>query len=153
MFLGPVPVLDLEPHILAILGASSMASGTLLVVWGASKLGSRRLEERGESFLAPTLAVDALDADLRVTYMQTLVVDARCNARYGAETAHVWSPLGREIRRSLVAIQGARHAAEIEAPPAPLEELLDSASRHVQNGRPLDANWDALVGRAKGQRR
>ena len=145
-------MLDLEPHILALLGASSMASGTLLVVWGASKLGAKRLDERSESFLAPTLAVDALDADLRVAYMQTLVVDARCNARYGSDTAEVWSPLGRELRRALVTLQAERHDGAHSERLTDVERLLDRASSHVQGGGRLDDFWAALVESARGLR-
>lgn len=125
-----------------------MLTGTLLVLWGTSKLTKSGTDGRAESFLAPTLAVDALDDDLRVIYMQSLVIDARCNARYGSDCAEVWSPFGREIRRGLVACQAKRHAGEADAAQY-AEELSERASTHVQDGEPLDDEWRRLVAAAR----
>ena len=146
-------VFNLEPHILALLGATSMASGTLLVVWGAAKLSARHGAERAQSFLAPTLAVDALDSDLRVIYLQTLVLDARCQDRFGDEHAAAWSPLGRELRRSIVAVQAGRHRGKQRRDAVDVvDDLITDASEYIETKSDLGPPFDALVEAARHAR-
>lgn len=143
-------VFNLEPHILALLGATSMASGTLLVVWGATKLSSKQATERVQSFLAPTLAVDALDPDLRVIYLQTHVLDARCQDRFGDHEAETWSPLGRELRRSIVAVQAGRHRGQQRRDAVDLlEDLIDEGTECVERETTLGPTFTALIERAR----
>lgn len=90
--------------ILLILGGATLVAGSALAMVGLSTmLGQRR--PPNQSFLAPVLAVDALDADLRVAYSKTIVLDARASAESrGAED----SRLGAEIRRLILEIQASR---------------------------------------------
>ena len=130
-----------------------MASGTLLVVWGAAKLSARHGAERAQSFLAPTLAVDALDSDLRVIYLQTLVLDARCQDRFGDEHAAAWSPLGRELRRSIVAVQAGRHRGKQRRDAVDVvDDLITDASEYIETKSDLGPPFDALVEAARHAR-
>ena len=131
-------MLDLEPHILALLGALTALLGAGIIAWGATALGSARSGGRSESLLAPTLAVDALDPDLRVMYMRTLVLDARCQARYGDGS---WDTLGRELRRLLVLEQAERTADGSAVDLGRVEQLIELALDHVIAGGPLAEDW------------
>jgi hypothetical protein len=137
-----VPLLD--PPIMAILGALSMLAGVGLVIWGARHLGSDS-DPRADSLLAPTLAADTLDPDLRVLYARTLVLDAQCQRHYGDDDRAQWSVMGRELRRALVATQS-RRIRGVDAPSADtLERLLDRAIERVRNGEPLDDEWRGIL--------
>lgn len=146
-------MVELEPHILAILGVATAATGIGLVAWGASAIGSSKSGGRSESFLAPTLTIDTLDDDLRVLYMRTMVLDARCQARYGAALRDEWSLLGRELRRTIVTLQADRHGGRDPGPPdrfEGLETTLDAAIDHVVHSRPLDQRWHDWIVQIRG---
>lgn len=134
--------MELEPHILALIGAATAAAGVGLVVYSASAASTERSSGTSESLLAPTLAVDTMDPDLRVAYMRTLVLDARLQARNGeAPTA-----LGRELRRCLVSLQARRFAQQTTDLTAPLIELIDEACDAAEDGvadPPLREEWIA----------
>ena len=121
--------LEFTPQVLALLGAATSMGGVALVVWGAKILAQSRSQGASESLLAPTLAVDTLDPDLRIAYMRTRVVDARESARNTA------SPIGRELRRGLVAVQAARFAGQRTPLEAQLltmvDDVCDELSAHT----------------------
>ncbi len=140
--------MELEPHILALLGAATAAAGAGLVVWGAINVAGRGAARTGDSLLAPTLAVDTLDPDLRVAYMRTLVLDARLVAR-GIGTP---SLLGRELRRCLVALQAIRHAGGTHQASIALEDLVAEACDEIEVGEVAAARWDGWLVRARNLR-
>lgn len=142
--------MELDSHIIAVLGALTAAAGAGLVVWGATTIASRNSDGTGASLLAPTLAVDTLDPDLRVAYMRTLVLDARVQTRFGESPA---SPLGRELRRAIVGVQARRHAGADEDLLGDVEEVLDVAAAAVEQGDLPDERWTAWIRRARALRR
>lgn len=95
----------------------------MLVVGGVSArvawVAWRKSPTSQQSFLAPVLIVDALDVDLRVPYLKTMVLDARWDAEFpDQDSPH----LGAEIRRLVLEVQAERRA-----------------------GRDLDVAWSELV--------
>lgn len=135
---------ELEPHILAILGAATAAAGVGLVIWGATAASSKPSHGTDSSLLAPTLAVDTMDPDLRVAYMRTLVFDARLQARSGTR-----SPLGRELRRCLVALQARIHAGETQGAEEDLFALIAAISTEIETATEHDRRQDAWVKQAQ----
>jgi hypothetical protein len=128
---------------MAILGALSMVAGIAVLLWSIRRLGeSPRVAN--QSLLAPTLAVDTLDADLRVLYMRTLVLDAHCQAAYGDERSSEWSPLGRELRRAVVAMQARRVQGNPEEPADAIEQIIERAIEHAHDEAGLDDEWETL---------
>lgn len=94
--------------ILLIVGSLTLVAGSALTLVGLATLQGNRNPSR-QSFLAPVLAIDALDADLRVAYSKTMVLDARaCAENRSIEE----NGLGAEIRRLILAIQAARGRGE-----------------------------------------
>jgi len=140
--------MELEPHIMALIGAATAAAGVGLVVWSATAAASSDpLDAPRESLLAPTLAVDTLDSDLRVAYMRTLVLDARMQVRHGEQPTE----LGRELRRGLVALQAIRHAGDAHPTSIPLLELIDLACDAADGDLP--SPWDDWLAESKSMRR
>lgn len=136
---------------MAIIGVLSMLAGVALITWGARRLG-KSPDPRADSLLAPTLAIDTLDPDLRVLYTKTLVLDAKCEAHYGSERRADWSAMGRELRRALIAEQS-RRVRELGAEATErIERVLDDALRRVDRDAPLDAAWDELCDAARADR-
>jgi len=98
---------QVEWIILLIGGATLVVGGALTLVGLATMLTQRRPSQ--QSFLAPVLAVDALDPDLRVAYSKTIVLDAQASAEDKSVEA---SGLGAEIRRLILETQAARGRGE-----------------------------------------
>lgn len=138
---------------MALVGGITAMLGVGIVVWGASALGAMRTSGRTESLLAPTLAVDTLDDDLRVVYMRTLVLDARCQARYGREQQARWGEIGRELRRLLVLEQAIRTAGCEPSDAQTFGALVDKALDHVLSGEPLGEQWSRDVDAILRQRK
>ncbi len=120
--------------ILLILGGATLVGGSALALVGlTTMMGQRR--PSNQSFLAPVLAVDALDADLRVAYSKTIVLDARASAESISEAD--WG-LGAEIRRLILEIQAARGRGQaIEVDLMALVEPIGDWGEHKKNVRAL----------------
>lgn len=88
-------------------GVGMFGVGTTLAFIAARSL-RRPIRPSAQSYLAPVLAIDVLDADLRVAYARTVVLDARAD---GVESTREIG-LGAEIRRLILEIQAARQAGE-----------------------------------------
>lgn len=92
-----------------------------------------------ESFLAPTLGIDALDSDLRILYLKTLVFDAERNAD------HREASTGRALRRLIFSIQALRETAQdhpealdlvlsiVEGSSDPENRIIDGMRKTVEN--------------------
>lgn len=92
---------------------------------------SRQQPEPPESFLAPVLAADALDSDLRVLYARSMVLDAVESSAWGAKVG-----LGPEVRRILLTIQSLRvRGADDTELTRTLERVAEIASSDVEMGR------------------
>lgn len=143
--------MTLDPQTLALIGAATAAAGAGLVVWGATAAAQMR-ERRGppQSLLAPTLAVDTLDPDLRVAYVRTLVLDARVQVRGGTTGT---AALGRELRRALVGLQALRHRGHPDPQSVAVHTLIDDACGAAEADAPLDEHWDAWLEQARDLRR
>jgi hypothetical protein len=94
--------------ILLIVGGVTLVAGSALTLVGLATLQANHRPSR-QSFLAPVLAIDALDTDLRVAYSKTMVLDARACAE---DRSIEENGLGAEIRRLILAIQVARGRGE-----------------------------------------
>ncbi len=94
--------------ILLIVGSVTLVAGSALTLVGLATMQANRQPSR-QSFLAPVLAIDTLDADLRVAYSKTMVLDARACAE---DRSVEENGLGAEIRRLILAIQAARGRGE-----------------------------------------
>ncbi len=130
-----------------------MIAGVAVVWFGTSKLDDGFDEELRESFLAPTLAVDALDDDLRVAYMQTLVLDARCRSAWGKGEKARWATLGRELRRAIVAAQALRMQQLDDARVCTkIEATLERCDRDLERGGVPDG-WEDRVDEVERVRR
>lgn len=136
-------MLELEPHILPLIGAAVAASGVALILWAIRALHASRTGGRSDSFLAPTLVVDTLDPDLRIAYMRTLVIDARGAARTGAPYE-----IGRQLRRAITAVQALRFADGDENIEQQLLALLPEICIMVEEEHPtpeLQYSWERDV--------
>lgn len=98
-------------------GMATLFAGASLAVLGSRAFASARVPLR-HSFLSPILAMDVLDADLRVAYARTLVLDARADEDLVRARIH----LGAEIRRLILDVQAVR-----------------------ASGRWAQIDWDAIV--------
>ncbi len=117
--------------IAAVLGGIGLGLVLAAVFWL-----SRQQPELPESFLAPVLAADALDSDLRVLYARSMVLDAIESSTWGSRVG-----LGPEVRRVLVTLQSLRvqGAADEEISPI-LERVAEIASSDAEMGR---MQWEA----------
>lgn len=94
-------------------GVGMFGVGTTLA-WIASQTLRRPPLPSRQSYLAPVLAIDVLDTDLRVAYARTLVLDARSDE----DPLIREIGLGAELRRLILEIQASRQAGE------PIEVML-----------------------------
>lgn len=103
--------MDASAAISSLVGLLAVVGAGIAAFWALAWLTRSAASpvRRDRSFLAPTLAIDALDADLRALYLQSLVVDAECDDLFGDSEKGRWSQLGREIRRLVVLEQAARY--------------------------------------------
>ena len=120
--------------IVLFLGGATLVVGSVLTLVGLATMQANRKPSR-QSFLAPVLAIDALDADLRVAYSKTMVLDARSCAE---EKTIEENGLGAEIRRLILAIQAARgRGQEVEIDLSACLEPIGDWCEHKEKVRVL----------------
>ena len=99
--------------VIAVLGLSIFCAA---ILWNSIQKSAPK-----ESYLAPTLGIDALDSDLRVLYLKTLVFDEQHRDLDGA---------GRELRRLIFVLQAVR---EREAADSTTEVGFDFVAQEVES--------------------
>jgi len=149
---------NIDPLVGTLIAVGVLATGTGAGVV-AFERWARRVEaeaDRVESYLAPTLAIDALDSDLRVVYMKSLVLDAEGQDRLGdLWDRSVHGELGREIRRLVIAAQAARVAGDDRRAGdilADTEQILGDSLDDLEDDGDLATTWARRAARARNAR-